>query len=148
MSTKLNLPSFAHKVKALNGKPHIYDLIRRKYIMLTPEEWVRQHFMHLLINQYHYPKSLFAVETGLYYNKLAKRSDVMVLGTDGRPHLLVECKSPDVKISQATMAQIARYNFTLRPRFLAITNGLAHFCFKIEDGQIVYLDDFPIFERN
>ncbi len=116
--------------------------------MLTPEEWVRQHFVHLLINQYHYPKSLFAIETGLYYNKLAKRSDIMVLGTDGRPHLLVECKSPDVKIAQGTMAQIARYSFTLRPRFLAITNGLEHFCFRIENGQIVYLDDFPAFERN
>ncbi len=137
-----------HKVKELRDKPHIYDPIRRKYIMLTPEEWVRQHFVQLLINQYQYPKSLFAVETGLYYNKLAKRSDIMVLGTDGRPHLLVECKSPDVRITQTTMAQIARYNFTLRPRFLAITNGMEHFCFKIEDGQIVYLEDFPVFERN
>lgn len=147
MSIKLNLPPFLHKVKELNGKPHIYDLIRRKYVMLTPEEWVRQHFVHLLIDHYQYPKSLFAVETGLFYNKLAKRSDIMVLNTDGRPHLLVECKSPDVKITEATFAQIARYNFTLRPAFLAITNGLTHFCFEIKDGQIAYLDDFPIFER-
>jgi len=147
LSIKLNLPPFLHKVKELNGKPHIYDLIRRKYVMLTPEEWVRQHFVHLLIDHYQYPKSLFAVETGLFYNKLAKRSDIMVLNTDGRPHLLVECKSPDVKITEATFAQIARYNFTLRPAFLAITNGLTHFCFEIKDGQIAYLDDFPIFER-
>ncbi len=145
---ELNLPPFEYKVKELNGKPHIYDLIRRKYIVLTPEEWVRQHFVHLLINQYQYPKSLFAIETGLFYNKLAKRSDIMVLGSNGRPHLLVECKSPDIKISQATFAQIARYNFTLRPAYLAITNGLTHFCFEIKDGQIVYLDDFPVFERN
>lgn len=144
---QLNLPPFAHKVKSLNGKPHIYDLIRRKYIMLTPEEWVRQHFVHLLINHYQYPKSLFAVETGLFYNKLAKRSDIMVLNTEGRPHLLVECKSPDVKLSQATFAQIARYNFTLRPLYLALTNGLTHYCFEVKDGQIVYLDDFPKFVR-
>ncbi len=144
----LNLPPFDHKVKELNGKPHIYDLIRRKYILLTPEEWVRQHFVHLLINHYQYPKALFAVETGLYYNKLAKRSDIMVLRTDGKPHLLVECKSPDVRISAQTFAQIARYNFTIRPSFLAITNGLAHYCFSVQDGQITYLDDFPGFERN
>lgn len=144
----LNLPSFAYKVKELNGKPHVYDLIRKKYILLTPEEWVRQHFIHLLINHYHYPKALFAVETGLFYNKLAKRSDIMVLGTDGHPHLLVECKSPDVKISKHTFAQIARYNFTLRPAFLAITNGLSHYCFEIKEGQISYLDDFPVFERS
>lgn len=115
--------------------------------MLTPEEWVRQHFIHLLINQYNYPKSLFAVETGLYYNKLAKRSDIMILNTNGLPHLLVECKSPDVAISQLTFAQIARYNFTLRPAFLAISNGLTHYCFSVQHGEIEYLNDFPAFER-
>lgn len=144
----LNLPPFDYKVKDLNGKPHIYDIIRRKYIMLTPEEWVRQHMIHLLINHYHYPKSLFAVETGLYYNKMAKRQDIMVLNTDGVPHLLIECKSPDVKISQATFAQIARYNFTLQPDNLAITNGLDHYCFTVKNGHIEYLPDFPAFERN
>lgn len=144
----LNLPPFDYKVKDLNGKPHIYDIIRRKYIMLTPEEWVRQHVIHLLINHYHYPKSLFAVETGLYYNKMAKRQDIMVLNTGGTPHLLIECKSPDVKISQATFAQIARYNFTLQPRFLAISNGLDHYCFAVQNGEIEYLPDFPAFERD
>lgn len=143
----LNLPPFEHKVKDLNGKPHIYDIIRRKYIMLTPEEWVRQHVIHLLIKHYKYPKSLFAVETGLYYNKLAKRQDIMVLNTDGAPHLLIECKSPDVKLSQATFAQIARYNFTLQPDYLAITNGLTHYCFSVKSGQIEYLPDFPPFVR-
>ncbi len=144
----LNLPPFDHKVIDRNGKPHIYDLIRKKYIMLTPEEWVRQHIIHLLINHYNYPKSLFAVETGLYYNKMAKRSDIMILNTNGLPHLLVECKSPDVAISQHTFAQIARYNFTLRPAFLAISNGLTHYCFSVQNGEINYLNDFPVFERS
>lgn len=115
--------------------------------MLTPEEWVRQHFIHLLINHYHYPRSLFAIETGHYYHQLAKRSDIMVLGTGGTPHLLVECKSPDVALTQATFAQLARYNFTLRPSFLALTNGNSHYCFTVQNGQINYLDDFPFFER-
>jgi hypothetical protein len=144
----LNLPPFAYKVKDLNGKPHIYDSIRRKYLLLTPEEWVRQHFVHLLINHYAYPKSLFAIETGLYYNKLAKRSDIMVLGTDGLPHLLVECKAPGIALSQQAFAQLARYNFTLRPAYLALTNGLTHYCFRIVAGEIEYLDDFPAFVRN
>lgn len=144
----LNLPPFAYKVKELNGKPHIYDFIRRKYLVLTPEEWVRQHFVHLLINHYGYPRSLFAIETGHHYNTLAKRSDILVLGTNGIPHLLVECKSPDIALSQAAFAQLARYNFTLRPAYLALTNGLTHYCFRVREGQIEYLDDFPVFERN
>ena len=141
----LNLPPFNYKVKQVNGKPHIFDIIRRKFIMLTPEEWVRQHFIHLLINHYGYPKGLFAVETGMKYHSLAKRTDIMILSPDGSPFLLVECKAPYVSIGEAVVAQISRYNFTLRPRYMAATNGMAHFCFQAVDGQISYLDDFPFF---
>ncbi|GAB2788441.1 type I restriction enzyme HsdR N-terminal domain-containing protein [Rhabdobacter roseus] len=143
----LNLPPFAHKVKELYGKPHIYDLIRRKFVALTPEEWVRQHFIHLLISHYGYPKALFAVETGLYYNKLAKRSDIMVLSTVGEPFLLVECKAPHIALNEGTLAQIGRYNFTLRPQYLAVTNGHQHYCFTASSDGIRYLDDFPVFLR-
>jgi len=139
----LNLPSFAYKVKQVNGKPSIYDIIRRKFVSLTPEEWVRQHFIHLLISHYGYPKSLFAIETGLKYNKLAKRTDIVILSGDSLPFLLVECKAPFVPVNEAVFAQIGRYNFTLQPQFLAVTNGLKHYCFKVENGQIHYLDDFP-----
>jgi hypothetical protein len=139
----LNLPEFAYKVKHVNGKPHIFDIIRRKFVSLTPEEWVRQHFIHLLITEYGYPKSLFAVETGLIYNKLAKRTDIMILSGDSLPFLLVECKAPFISVGEATFAQISRYNFTLRPQYLAVTNGLSHYCFKAIDGQIHFMDDFP-----
>ena len=141
----LNLPTFDHKVKQVNGKPYIFDIIRKKYVSLTPEEWVRQHFIHLLITQYKYPKSLFAIETGMQYNKLAKRTDIMVLSTDGTPFLLVECKAPFVKIGEAALAQISRYNFTLRPSYLAATNGMSHYCFQAINGQVHYMDDFPAY---
>ncbi|HEV7350612.1 type I restriction enzyme HsdR N-terminal domain-containing protein [Telluribacter sp.] len=143
----LNLPPFAYKVKDMDGKPYIYDHIRKKFVVLTPEEWVRQHFIHLLINHYGYPKSLFAVETGLRYNKLSKRTDILILSTEGTPYLLVECKAPHVPVSAATFAQIGRYNFTLRPTYLAVTNGMAHYCFSVQDEQIIYHDDFPRFGR-
>ncbi|PWJ58831.1 type I restriction and modification enzyme subunit R-like protein [Dyadobacter jejuensis] len=141
----LNLPPYPYKVKQVDGKSFIFDIIRKKYVSLTPEEWVRQHFIHLLITHYHYPKALFAIETGLRYNKMARRSDILILARDGSPYLLVECKAPDIKISDATFAQISRYNFTIQPKFLAVTNGQQHFCFQALQGQINYLDDFPAY---
>ena len=143
----LNLPEFAYKVKQVSGKPHIFDIIRRKFVSLTPEEWVRQHFIHLLIQEYGYPKSLFAVETGMVYNTLAKRTDIMILSGESLPFLLVECKAPFIKISEATFAQISRYNFTLQPTYLAVTNGMNHYCFKAQDGAIKFLDDFPVYRE-
>jgi hypothetical protein len=144
----LNLPAFPYKVKQVNGKPHIFDIIRRKFVVLTPEEWVRQHFVHLLITHYGYPKSLFAIETGLQYNSLAKRSDIMILSSNSLPFLLVECKAPFVAVGDATFAQISRYNFTLQPQYLAVTNGISHYCFKAVNGQIEFMDDFPAYREN
>ncbi|TDE18195.1 type I restriction enzyme HsdR N-terminal domain-containing protein [Dyadobacter psychrotolerans] len=143
----LNLPAFEYKVKQVNGKPYIFDIIRRKFVSLTPEEWVRQHFIHLLINQYGYPKSLFAIETGMKYNTLAKRTDIMILAGDGSPFLLVECKAPFISVGEAALAQISRYNFTLRPTYLAATNGMSHYCFQAVNGRIEYLDDFPVYRQ-
>ena len=142
----LNLPPYAHKVKELNGKPYIYDSIRKKFVRLSPEEWVRQHVIELLHVQYHHPKSLMAIESGLQYNRLSKRSDILVLDSDGAPFLLVECKAPHIAITPATFAQISRYNFTLLPRYLAVTNGLTHHCFSIEEGQLCFHNDFPAYQ--
>lgn len=146
MLPHLNLPSFPCKVKEVDGKPYIFDIIRRKFVFLSPEEWVRQHFIHLLIDRYRYPRSLFAVETGIYYNTLKKRSDIMVLGTDGNPFLLVECKAPAVRIRNNVFYQIGRYNFSLKPKYLVVTNGLEHFCFCVgEAGKTDFLDDLPFY---
>ncbi len=144
----LNLPTFGYKVKDVNGKPYIFDIIRKKFVSLTPEEWVRQHFIHLLISHYNYPRSLFAIETGMRYNSLAKRTDIMILSNTGSPFLLVECKAPFVAVGEATLAQISRYNFTLQPTYLAVTNGINHYCFQAIGGQIHYLDDFPLYREH
>ncbi len=142
----LNLPAIDVRVKKIGDRPYIFDEIRKKYVVLTPEEWVRQHFIGLLIRRYGYPRSLFAVESGLYYHKLSKRSDIMVLSREGNPFLLVECKAPGIRLSAAVFGQIARYNFTLRPAFLAVTNGMTHYCFRATpEGEIEYLDDFPAY---
>jgi hypothetical protein len=148
MMQKLNLPSFEYKIREINGKTEIFDIIRKKFIILTPEEWVRQHFINLLIHHYKYPKSLLKVESGLKYNQLQKRSDIVVYDRTGNIFLIVECKSTDVKISQNTFEQVARYNFSLKARHIAITNGLQNFCCKVdhEKDQYEYLKDIPLFK--
>ena len=145
---KLNLPQFDVKIKKEEDKTFIFDSIRKSYFLLTPEEWVRQHFLHLLLNHYHYPKSLIKVETGLRYNKLLKRSDIIIYDREGNPFLLVECKSADQKIDQAAFDQAALYNMTIKARYMAITNGLKTFCCKIshESKKYEFIPDLPVLE--
>jgi hypothetical protein len=125
---RLNLPSFDYKLKKAEGKVWIFDVIRKKYIILTPEEWVRQHFLHYLLNELHYPKALTKVEGGLVYNTLAKRSDIVIFDRDAKPWMLVECKSPQTKVTENTLRQASAYNATLKAKYLVVTNGLMHFC--------------------
>lgn len=124
---KLNLPSFDCKLKSSENKTLIFDNLRKKYVVLTPEEWVRQHFIAYLIDHKKYPKSLIGVEKQLTINKLKKRTDLLVFNRIGAPHIIVECKAPNVVISQDTFDQIARYNLTLNANYLVVTNGLVHF---------------------
>lgn len=143
--TQLNLPSYDYKTKEMDGKYYIFDPIRKKYLVLTPEEWVRQHFIHLLITHYGYSKSLIRLEGGLNYNRLQKRSDIVVFDQEAKPFLLVECKAPEVKINQAVIEQASRYNLTLRCPFVVVTNGLSTFCFEIdfEKGTFLQIKDLP-----
>src|SRR5688572_31218406 len=97
---KLNLPAFDYKLKKVDGKVWIFDVIRKKYVILTPEEWVRQHFIYYLVTELHYPRALVRVEGGLVYNTLNKRSDIVIFGREGAPWMLVECKSPTLKLSE------------------------------------------------
>jgi predicted type IV restriction endonuclease len=145
---RLNLPAFDYKLKKEAGKHYILDLIRRKYVALTPEEWVRQHFVHYLINDLKYPKSLFKVESGLKFNKLQKRSDILIHNRDGKAWMLVECKSPDIKLTQKAFNQIAVYNMTIGAQYLAVTNGMVHFCCRAKLGpeEAEFLPNFPVFE--
>jgi len=140
----LNLPQFAYKAKQIGEKVHIYDAIRRQYVMLTPEEWVRQHVVHWLASEFKYPKSLMQIESGLRYNAMTKRSDLVIYDRAGKPFMLVECKAPSVALTDATFAQVARYNSVLKAPYLMISNGLAHFVFEITPEKIIELGHVPL----
>jgi hypothetical protein len=122
----LNLPPFEYKLKKAEGKLWIFDVIRKKYIVLIPEEWVRQHFVHYLIVDMKYPRSLIRVEGGLQFNQLQKRTDIVIFDRNGKPWMIVECKSPDVPVNEKTIFQASVYNSTLRAKYITVTNGLIH----------------------
>jgi hypothetical protein len=142
---QLNLPSFEYKVTKIGGKPHIYDIIRRKYLVITPEEWVRQHVLHWLINHHHYPKSLIRTESGLQYNQLTKRTDILVYDRAGGTFLLVECKASHIQLTDSVLEQAIRYNAILQAPYLLISNGLEHFLFEINQGQAIALEEIPTY---
>jgi hypothetical protein len=142
---KLNLPPFDYKLQKADGKVWIFDVIRKKYIVLTPEEWVRQHFVHYLITDLKYPKALLKIEGGLTYNQLSKRSDIVVFDREGNPWMIIECKSPAMKLSEDTLHQAAVYNASLRAKYLTVTNGLISLCSSIDwtAGKTVLMDALP-----
>ncbi|MCA4895152.1 MAG: type I restriction enzyme HsdR N-terminal domain-containing protein [Cytophagales bacterium] len=144
---KLNLPEIDAKLKKEEGKVWIFDIIRKKYVVLTPEEWVRQHFIHFLIHELKYPKSLFRIESSLTYNKLQKRSDILIFDRDGKPWMLVECKSADIRLSQNAFNQVAVYNMTVNAKYIAVSNGRIHFCCEAaKHGEAsIFLNSFPQF---
>ena len=124
---KLNLPIYSIKLKKEGNKTLVFDPIRKKHIVLTPEEWVRQNFIQFLIEEKNYPPSLMAIEMGIDLLNTKKRCDIVLYNTKGFPHMIVECKAPSIKISQDTFDQIARYNITLKTDLLVVTNGLQHY---------------------
>jgi len=125
----------------------IFDEVRKKFLVLTPEEWVRQHVVKFLIQEKKVPKALIQLEGGLTYNGLQKRSDVLVFNSAGQKILLVECKAPSVKISQDTFDQIARYNFVHRVPWLLVSNGLAHYCCVLnwEQNSYQFMPELPFY---
>ncbi|HCM76870.1 MAG TPA: restriction endonuclease subunit R [Cytophagales bacterium] len=143
----LNLPSISPNLKKEQGKVWIFDTIRKKYVVLTPEEWVRQHFVQHLIQNHGYPKSLIRIESSLTYNKLQKRSDILIHDRAGKPWMLVECKSSSIKLTQKAFNQIAVYNMTVGANYLAVTNGMVHYCWRAPElgKEAVFLDKFPEF---
>ena len=145
----LNLPKAELSIKSKENKQFIFDIIRKKYMVLTPEEWVRQHVVHYLVNQKNYPKSIIAVEKQLTLNTLKKRFDVLVFNTKGLPELIIECKAPNVKITQDTFDQIARYNLKLNANYLMVTNGLQHYYCQMDtkNEKYVFLEDLPDYSR-
>lgn len=129
---RLNLPSFDYQLSEEETKIRIFDVIRKKYVTLTPEEWVRQHFVHFLIVQKRYPRALIRIEGGLTYNRLSKRTDIVVFDRFGKPFLVVECKRPDQVIDEKVLSQLSTYNATIHAPYAAVTNGMQHFFFKFD----------------
>jgi len=132
MLQPLNLPPYPFKITDENWQLFLFDEIRKKEVVLTPEEWVRQHFVQYLIREKNYPRSLIRLEGGLRLHGRARRSDIVVFNNQGEKVLMVECKAPSVKITQSVFDQIARYNMVHRIGLLAVTNGLQHYYCRID----------------
>ena len=124
---QLNLPDYEHQLKSIEGKLQIFDPIRKKYVHLTPEEWVRQHMLNLLNSHLSYPASRTSVEGGLKYNSRQKRTDVLIYDDQMNPLVLVECKAPSVRLGQSTLEQLATYNKSCQAPLLITSNGVQTF---------------------
>ncbi|MGB0931440.1 MAG: type I restriction enzyme HsdR N-terminal domain-containing protein [Chitinophagales bacterium] len=146
---QLNFPEYPIITKKVGNKNYLFGFVRRKYLLWTPEEWVRQHVLQFLVKDREYPKSFLAVEKALRVNTLLRRTDVVAYNKNGAPILIVECKAPNVKITQQVFDQIAAYNISLKVEYLFITNGLEHFCCKIdyETNSYTFIEDLPYFSE-
>ena len=131
----------------MEEKTHIFDEVRKKYLLLNPEEWVRQNFIHYLNKEKKYPLGLMGVEQMVKYNSLKTRADIVIYNLEGKPNVIVECKAPEVKITQDTFNQIAKYNSQLKVKYLIVTNGMKHFCCQMdyENNKITFLEDVPTY---
>lgn len=147
MLPQLNLPQSSFQFKELYGKLTVFDILRKKFVVLTPEEWVRQNFVHYLINNLKYPKSLIKLESGVKINELAGRSDILVYNREGKCFLLIECKAPEVAINNKVFEQVGRYNLKHKAEFIGVTNGLKHYCCRIDHVQnkFEFQQGFPEF---
>lgn len=145
---KLNFPEYTFRTSIKDEKYMIFDTVRKKYVRLTEEEWVRQHCILYLINQKQCPATLLAIEKELSVNTMKKRTDIVVYYKEGTPLLIVECKAPSIKISEEVFEQAARYNLTLKVNFLMVTNGIQHYCCAIDHQKQSYtfLKEIPAYK--
>ncbi|MFV0310018.1 MAG: type I restriction enzyme HsdR N-terminal domain-containing protein [Dysgonomonas sp.] len=143
----LNLPPFNINVKKTDGRLSVFDRLRRKFVTLTPEEWVRQHFINYLITEKGYPQALMANEIQINLNNQKRRCDSIVYDKTISPLVIVEYKSPDVEITQAVFDQIVRYNIVLKVKYLIVSNGLSHYCCRMDYSTqtFEYLADIPTY---
>lgn len=146
----LNFPSYQFNIKKEDDQVFIFDEIRKKWLVLTPEEWVRQHIVFYLVDQKGYPAGLIGVEKSIKLNGLNKRFDLVCFDNSGNPYLIVECKAPNVSISQKTLEQTLRYNSEVQARYLMLSNGIETVCGKIDYGnkKLEYLNEIPVYENS
>jgi len=145
---KLNFPDFEISVKLKQNKPYVFDIVRKKWLVLTPEEWVRSHCVHYLNEVKKYPLSLLRVEQQLQVFGKQKRFDIVACDAQQNPLVLVECKAPTVPVNQSTFDQIAQYNLALKSPYSMITNGMNHYFYTmdVEKRTIRFLEDIPSFD--
>jgi hypothetical protein len=146
---QLNLPDYTFRVTGNEGNQMILDTIRRKYVRLTPEEWVRQNFVSYLVNEGKYPPGLIAIEVMFNLNKLKRRVDILVHNRQGKPVMIVECKEPEVKIDDKVFDQIVTYNLGLKVPYIIVTNGIVHYACKLkaDSKSYEYLNVIPLYEE-
>ena len=146
---RLNLPQYEIKIGEKDGKRRIFDFLRRKYVALTPEEWVRQHFTHYLTDHKGYPKGLMGNEVELRVGEKRLRCDTILYNKQGQPQMIIEYKAPTIQIQQKTFDQISVYNLLLHVDYLIVSNGLQHYCCKMDydHQEYVFLQDIPDFEN-
>jgi hypothetical protein len=145
---ELNLPQYSFKITGKEGSEMILDPIRRKYVKLTPEEWVRQNFVQYLINEGKYPAGLLGIEVNFLFNKLRRRVDILVHNRLGQPVMIIECKRPDVNIDEKVFDQIVTYDMKFRLPYIVVTNGIHHYACKIDFSEMKYeyLLVIPLYE--
>ena len=143
--TRLNLPPFEIKLRGTKARPQIFDILRKKYIALTPEEWVRQHFVHFLVEHKGYPAALMANEIQLKVGEKTLRADSVLYSRDLKPRMIIEYKAPHIPITQKVFDQISIYNMLLRVDYLVVSNGLQHYICKMDynDKKYLFLEDIP-----
>ena len=145
----MNLPVYQANIRTIGGTTKIFDILRRKFVALTPEEWVRQNFVHYLIEHKGYSQTLMANEVSLTLNGMTRRCDTVLYTQEGlRPRMIIEYKRPDVEITQRVFNQICRYNMVLQVQYLIVSNGLHHYCCRMdyEKQGYVFLEDIPAYE--
>lgn len=145
----LNLPAYETKITENDGKRQIFDILRKCYVALTPEEWVRQHFVHYLIDHKGYSKALMGNEVSILLNNTKRRCDTVVYDRSMRPRVIVEYKAPSVRITKDVFAQISRYNLILKVDYLIVSNGIQHYCCKMDytDNTFVFLQEVPEYNK-
>lgn len=144
----LNLPGFEYKLRKINDKNYIYDPLRRKYVYLSPEEWVRQHFCHFLIEHKNYPAGRIANECSIRLDSLSKRCDTVIYDAQMQVFMIVEYKAPNIVLNQEVFNQIVAYNWVLRAQYLTVSNGMNHYCCRMNyaNNKVEFLEDIPLYE--
>lgn len=146
---RLNLPEYEIKISEKEGKPVIFDFLRRRYVALTPEEWVRQHFVHYLVEHKGYPKGLLSNEVELRLGNKRLRCDSILYNKVAQPQMIIEYKAPTIQLQQKTFDQISAYNLLLKVDYLIISNGLQHYCCKMdyEHQKYLFLQEIPEYKN-